>query len=64
MDTVLLSLIITGDGLIPAEYILLELVIWPLGSNIITGISGNCTGKGLGQRVLLWPAELLVVYIN
>jgi hypothetical protein len=48
IDTILLSLIIIGDSLILAEYILLELVIRPLRSDIITGIGSDCSGKGPG----------------
>ena len=48
MDPVLLSLIITGNGLIPVEYILLELVIRPLRSDIVVGIGSDCLGKGPG----------------
>jgi hypothetical protein len=64
MDTVLLSLIVTGYGLISAEYIVLELIIRPLRSYIITGICSHSSCEGPCQRDLLWPVQLTVVNIN
>jgi hypothetical protein len=64
IDTVCLSLIITGNGLIPVEYILLEPIIGPLRAEIVTGIGSDSSGEGPCQGDLLWPAQLTVVNIN
>jgi hypothetical protein len=38
MDTVLLSLVVTGNGLVLAEHILLELISRSLAPNFVTGV--------------------------
>jgi hypothetical protein len=64
MNAVLLPLVVTGNGLISAEHVLLELIIWPLRADIVTGIGSDCSGKGPGWGNLLQPAQSLVVNIN
>jgi hypothetical protein len=47
MDTVPLSLIVTGNGLVSAEYILLELINRLLGPNFVVGVYSQSSGEGL-----------------
>jgi hypothetical protein len=64
IDAVLLSLVVTGNGLVSAEHILLELINRSLGPNFVVGICSQSSGEGLSWGDILWPVQLSVVYIN
>jgi hypothetical protein len=64
IDTVLLSLVVTGNCLVSAEHILLELISGSLGPNFVAGVRSQSSGEGFSWGDLLQPAQLSVVYVN
>ena len=64
MDAVLPSLVVTGNGLVSAEHIPLELISRSLAPNFVTGVRSQSSGEGFSWGNLLRPAQLSVVYIN
>jgi hypothetical protein len=58
------SLIITGNGLVLVEYILLELVLDLRQSDIVLGVYSYCSGKGFNRGELLRPVESITVNVN
>jgi hypothetical protein len=64
MDTVLVSLIVAGNSSVPAEHILLELVLDLRQSDIVPGVRSHYSGKGFNRGELLGPVEFITVNIN
>jgi hypothetical protein len=53
MDTVLLSLVVTGNSLVSAEHIPLELISRSLALNFVTGVYSQSSGEGFSWGNLL-----------